>query len=400
MSSAHRLIVVGSSRIGFAAIERFMDGDGQAHAAALPSEQVLRWVAGVVGGMRVLSVENPSRSTHRPSGTFRLRVEGTSTGASDLILQRPVPRWITDGMVIANARALPLVESHGLAGPRLIAADLDGRASGTVATLETFLSGSSDLPPMVSAARLREAGAAIARVNAVVLAPQADLPHRPRPCAADDRAADRRRGRTPTTPLLQQADERVRSHGVPAAASVFLHGDVWGGNMLWEGDRCVALIDWKGAGVGDPGVDLGSLRMQMALQYGLDAPAHVLEGWQRQAGRARIAVPYWDAVAALNTPTVIHASGSRGSPATAARWTPRPSRSAATRSSAPSSISFRHQSADRGAALQTRGHRDPAHPIHPQARSGHIAEHSRSRGHGFDVGRWLALRPRRSNVQT
>jgi hypothetical protein len=46
--------------------------------------------------------------------------------------------------------------------------------------------------------------------------------------------------------------------------------------------------------------------MQMALQYGQDAPAHVLEGWQRQAGRAAIAVPYWDAVAALNTPTVIH----------------------------------------------------------------------------------------------
>jgi hypothetical protein len=31
-----------------------------------------------------------------------------------------------------------------------------------------------------------------------------------------------------------------------------------------------------------------------------------LDGWQRQAGRAAIAVPYWDAVAALNTPTVIH----------------------------------------------------------------------------------------------
>ena len=280
-----------------------MGGDGGAHTAALPSEQVLRWVAGVVGGMRVLSVENPSRSTHRPSGTFRVRVEGTSTGATDLILRISVPRWITDGMVITNARALRLAETHGLAGPRLIAADLDGRASGTVATLETFLSGSSDLPPLVSAARLREAGAAIARVNAVVLAPQADLPPWR---AADDRAADRRRGRTPTTPLLKQADERVRSHGVPAAASVFLHGDVWGGNMLWEDDRCVALIDWKTAGVGDPGVDLGSLRMQMALQYGQDAPAHVLEGWQRQAGRAAVAVPYWDAIAALNTPTVMH----------------------------------------------------------------------------------------------
>ena len=122
-----------------------MGGDGGAHTAALPSEQVLRWVAGVVGGMRVLSVENLSRGTHRPPGTFRLRVEGTSTGATDLILKVSVPRWITDGMVITNARALRLAETHGLAGPRLIAADLHGRDSGTVATLETFLSGSSDL---------------------------------------------------------------------------------------------------------------------------------------------------------------------------------------------------------------------------------------------------------------
>jgi hypothetical protein len=71
-------------------------------------------------------------------------------------------------MVITNARALRLAETHGLAGPRLIAADLDGRASGTVATLETFLSGSSDLPPMVSAARLREAGAASGRAAIAV----------------------------------------------------------------------------------------------------------------------------------------------------------------------------------------------------------------------------------------
>src|SRR6266480_7800008 len=125
MSSAHRLIVVGSARISFVAIERFMGGDGGAHTAALPSEQVLRWVAGVVGGMRVVSIENPSpRSTHRPSGTFRVRVEGTSTGATDLILKVSVPRWITDGMVITNARALRLAETHGLAAPRLI-----GRAS-------------------------------------------------------------------------------------------------------------------------------------------------------------------------------------------------------------------------------------------------------------------------------
>jgi hypothetical protein len=42
--------------------------------------------------------------------------------------------------------------------------------------------------------------------------------------------------------------------------------------------------------------------MQMAIQYGPDAPARVLDGWQRESGRLATNVPYWDAVAALNTP--------------------------------------------------------------------------------------------------
>ncbi len=50
------------------------------------------------------------------------------------------------------------------------------------------------------------------------------------------------------------------------------------GTLLWTDDTCITLIDWKTAGVGDPGVDLGGLRLQMALQYGPDAPAHVLHG--------------------------------------------------------------------------------------------------------------------------
>jgi aminoglycoside phosphotransferase (APT) family kinase protein len=292
----------------------------------MPNDQVLRWAALAVGGVSVVSAESLSRSGDRDSGTFRLRIEGTSVGTTDMILKVSVPRWITGAMVNTNARALQFAEAQGLPAPRLIAADVDGSASGTVATLETFLFGSSDLPRTASPARLREAGAAIARVHTFNHKIEPDLPHRPRPCAVDDRAAERRRNLMPTTPLLQKADQQVRSHRTPAAESVFLHGDVWAGNMLWDADRCVALIDWKTAGVGDPGVDLGSLRMQMALQYGQQAPAHVLEGWQEQAGRTATAVPYWDAVAALNTPTVLQgwlAFADDGSPLDASAVTER-----------------------------------------------------------------------------
>jgi hypothetical protein len=54
----------------------------------------------------------------------------------------------------------------------------------------------------------------------------------------------------------------------------------------------------------------------------------VLEGWQQQVRRAAIAMPYWDAVAALNTPTVMDSDSwpgfaSDGSPLDAAAVTKR-----------------------------------------------------------------------------
>jgi aminoglycoside phosphotransferase (APT) family kinase protein len=58
-----------------------------------------------------------------------------------------------------------------------------------------------------------------------------------------------------------------------------------------------ALIDWKTAGVGKPGVDLGELRKQVAILHGEDAPKHVSQQWERASDAQADDVPYWDAVA-------------------------------------------------------------------------------------------------------
>jgi hypothetical protein len=63
------------------------------------------------------------------------------------------------------------------------------------------------------------------------------------------------------------------------------------------------LIDWKTAGVGLPGVDVCELRKQVAITFGPDAPDQVLAGWEDATGSSLSDVAYWDAVAALNTPT-------------------------------------------------------------------------------------------------
>jgi aminoglycoside phosphotransferase (APT) family kinase protein len=76
----------------------------------------------------------------------------------------------------------------------------------------------------------------------------------------------------PTAELLRRADERVHAIPVPTRPTVFIHGDVWPGNTVLAGDTVRALIDWKTAGVGYPGVDLGELRKQVAIAYGEEAP--------------------------------------------------------------------------------------------------------------------------------
>ncbi len=257
-------------------------------------------VAAIGGGVRITEI----RPLHGDGPPWQLTIEhaGGTTGA---VLRAaigprfgPWPFFVTTG-----AAALELAEQHGVPAPRLMAYDIDGDVTGATTTLETLIQGSTAWPAPWSAERLRTAGEALARVHSVALPPSEHLPLRPRPIAVDDFADARRKGWMPTTPLLRSADELITAHGPPAGETVFVHGDVWAGNVVWTDDDVAVLIDWKTAGVGAPGVDLGGIRNQLAIMFGADAPDLVLDGWERATGAKASDVAYWDAVAALNTRT-------------------------------------------------------------------------------------------------
>lgn len=81
-----------------------------------------------------------------------------------------------------------------------------------------------------------------------------------------------------------------------------VHGDLWQGNTMWNGDTLTGIIDWDAAGAGHYGVDLGSLRCDAAIYFGSQAAEEILIGWQQAADREAENVAYWDVVAALSTP--------------------------------------------------------------------------------------------------
>ncbi|WP_345483243.1 aminoglycoside phosphotransferase family protein [Actinopolymorpha pittospori] len=273
-------------------------------SGGMPTMRMLDWAAAAIGaGARIAHVQ----ALHDDQGPWRLTLHHRGR-LTDAVLRAPTPR-IDAAMVATGAAALEVAERCLLPAPRLMDADLQGVLAGVPVTLETVVPGTTAWPPPPSAKRLRAAGAALARVHAVAMAPREDLPFRPRPIAVDDFAADRRASRMPTTPLLSEADDLITAYGLPSGEPVYLHGDVWPGNLLWAGNDIAALIDWKTAGVGAPGVDLCELRKQVAITFGPQAPDHVLHGWERATGTRARDVAYWDAVAALNTPTELDGDG-------------------------------------------------------------------------------------------
>jgi aminoglycoside phosphotransferase (APT) family kinase protein len=253
-----------------------------------PDAGALGWAAGVVG-CRDLAVVRGLREGGSP---WLLRA-----GDRELVLRVGEP---SDAAWFATeVAALRLAARAGLPVPRLLGHH-DGAAAGIPLVLTECLPGSSQIPREPDPCRLRALGAVAAQLHTVALQPSAELPVRDRPIAGVD-FAQLRREQEPRA-LLEEAEALIARTQPTAGRSVFVHGDLWQGNTLWRDGALTGLVDWDCAGAGPPGVDLGSLRCDAAICYGLSAPDHVLAGWEQAAGQAAQDVAYWDVVGALATP--------------------------------------------------------------------------------------------------
>ena len=200
-----------------------------------------------------------------------------------------------------ESTALRLAEHHGIGAPRLIGADLDGAAPSQLKILSSFLAGTSAVPAVATHERLAALGRAVAELSRTKVTGAGELPVRHCPLSDLDFAATRAAG--DTTPLLDAGQRYLSEAPLPTADHVLVHGDCWQGNMLWSDNEFVGFVDWDAAGTGPPGVDLGSLRCDVAMYFGLAATDAVYEGWQAVTGEPFELLAYWDVVAALSTPT-------------------------------------------------------------------------------------------------
>jgi aminoglycoside phosphotransferase (APT) family kinase protein len=243
-------------------------------------DALLRWATSVAG-----AEPDEVRGMRQGGAPWLLRF-----GDREFVL-RPAP---DDETLQIERKGLVLAASHGIPVPQTIAV-----SHRPPAMLSERARGSSAISREPRPGRLAAMGALAARLHAFGVPFGIGLPERVRPIASID--FDALRATRPERPLLTRAVQASRSYR-PHEANGFVHGDLWQGNVLWDGDELAAVIDWDCAGFGGAGVDLGSARCDAAACFGLESAADVLAGWRAVAGQDPEDVAYWDVVAALSTP--------------------------------------------------------------------------------------------------
>jgi aminoglycoside phosphotransferase len=265
------------------------------------SPAALSWAASIVDA-KVVAVEG----LRDGGGPWLLRLDGHERLHAVVLKTGEPGRDGQAGLFATEAAAMEVAEECALAAPRLLAADIDGSVAGVPALLSTVVPGRSRVPLVATVERLRGLGAAAASVHAVPMGPRPGLPLRTRSLEDTDFNAMRRDHGL--SPLFEEAEKTVAAMPEPDGQTVLVHGDLWQGNTVFDGDTLTGLIDWDAAGVGQFGIDLGPLRLDTAMFFGQQAADEVLTGWRQTSGhpRAELAdertVAYWDVVAALCTP--------------------------------------------------------------------------------------------------
>lgn len=81
-------------------------------------------------------------------------------------------------------------------------------------------------------------------------------------------------------------------------APALTHNDFWAGNVLWARGRLTAIVDWDGAAIAYPGLDVGYARMDLNNLDGPEWADLFLHEYEAAAGWRIPQLPVWDLLGA------------------------------------------------------------------------------------------------------
>ncbi len=89
------------------------------------------------------------------------------------------------------------------------------------------------------------------------------------------------------------ATQRSELKRTSLEAGVFLHGDYWPGNTLWQGQKLVAIVDFEEVGTGDPALDVGTAIVNYRFEPWRDAADNFIAVYKAESGRDLDTLRFW-----------------------------------------------------------------------------------------------------------
>jgi aminoglycoside phosphotransferase (APT) family kinase protein len=267
------------------------------HLRQRPTARARRWVGAILGGDVV--------ATRRLKGGISTNTRAVTIELPDGSRQYAVLRtFADDGWIAAEpdlaareAALLEVLERAGVPAPRLLGVDADGSASGSISMLMTLEPGRPVNDPADRRSWIAGLIDALCRVHDV--APPAIPNLRDQTARLDlhtRETAPRRYGMTVEPELWATIAELWPT--VARHDARLLHDDYHPGNVLWSRGRLTSIVDWTGAGFGDPASDVCYLRQDVTLVAGPEAGDEVLAAYEATTGTAVPDRPFWDLLAA------------------------------------------------------------------------------------------------------
>ena len=236
------------------------------------------WAAAQLGaGSRVVRVRRLRGAS--ASVVHAVDVDDRAAQCHRLVLRRFVgPIALTEPDLAAReAGVLTHLRGRGTGAPELLGVDADGSVAGDPAVLASRVPGRIDLEPGDLRRWLRELSSALEPIHAL------DGHGLPRYGRYD---GGHWSGPPPWSqqPAAWERAAEIVDRGPVTRPHVLIHRDYHPLNTLWSRGRLTGVVDWASACIGDPGVDIGHCRVNLAMLFG----RNVADAFAPDAD------PYWD----------------------------------------------------------------------------------------------------------
>jgi len=199
--------------------------------------------------------------------------------------------WILRS-IAAEGAVLAALERTDVPAPRLIGSTTEAAASGP-ALLMTRVPGRVLLMPRDRENWLRQMARLLARIHAVDATAAAGATFES--WLEPDKLTPPADGSRPD--IWRSAFALMREDRKPMHRC-FIHRDYQHFNLLWSRERLTGVVDWSGACLGPPDIDVGHCRLNLTLLFSAQIADRFRELYEVEAGR--IVDPYWDVHALLS----------------------------------------------------------------------------------------------------